>query len=971
MKKESFTSLIIFLISLATVYAQEWMPLGADDFKQLSFSKGMNPSLAVDTNGIPYIAIYDCGNNLGAYGAGNGGPVYLPGECLVVKRFNGTYWENVGNPMDTRELDLSQTNGTVSCVGGRGHIGSINSPEYGKARLVTLKFDPVSNYPYISFSAGDVMPDGPRTYRYFDGDSWIELPSNLSLAGPGSHDTSPSDFDVYNGQVTAIQRDALGPRCLRYNNGSWSLFGSSLRLDPAPGTWGIPFFSFPSIDRDSEGRILAGFSSYWYDNTTAQKRDLTVFVRTYEQSFGADWQVAGPFHVTNDVRSPAASGTGGIFQSSNCATVRFDHENNIYVAYSESRKNYRLLIKKLVNNEWQFVGDTNGISLGGVGTQSSTDPTLSNSNSPYRNKNMVSLQFDQFNNPFVCFVDAGKGSRVVVKRFENGVWDFVGDTMGVSPAQAEFPNMVFTKDDVIYVSYQNAQSGKAFVRRLNGQNWDYVGESSAMGDFPEEYVTRTDLALDYTDKPYLAYVDRARGNRAVVMRYEANSWSVVGNPEEISGQADSISIEVSSSGHPIISFKDLSDNFKAKVYRFNGNNWQALGASGASSSAAFSLELEIDNADIPHIAYLDPSNNNGITCRKFIGGSWVDVGTPGFPLTQLRPKFLRFSIDPVSGIPHVAFSFLINSIIGYSGSIPIYGLAQIDNYVMAFSSGAWSLVTQNPYTSNLLKPMAFDVSGGAAYVLMNGYNGDSTKVCQVIGGTFQEVGSFVAAQSGSIIVGSDNLPKIVLNDPNKWGGDSFLVPLATQLCMDYWQVPSCSALYTTNTLLYKRCGGSVFSYDGSEWVSLPSPITSSDFNFSATSTVPTAAGEVMSPTIRQSSNGDLYIAYSSGFPFVKGYDFNQIVTSNDGNLRGSSEKYFELKVFPNPSSDRFTVEMIGWDGLTQLTVVDAVGRIMLSSSFMVKGTTLQSLDLSHYPSGFYMLRLQTQTGTVTRKLVKE
>ncbi len=960
-------------IQILTARAQQWIPLGADDFKQLSFSKGMNPSLAVDTNGIPYIALYDCGNNLGTYGSGNGGQVYLPGECLVVKRFNGTYWENVGNPMDTRELTGDQTQGTVRCVGGWGHYGSSTSPDYGKARLVTLKFDPVTNYPYISFHAGYMgQDDGLRTYRYFDGASWVELPST-GLATVGSDKTSPSDFDVYNGQVTAIQRDALGPKCLRYSNGGWSLFGSSLRLDPAPGTWNFGFFNFPSIDRDSEGRIVAGFSSFWQQSSSPvlQKQDGTVFVRTYEQSFGADWQVAGPFHVTNDVRSLTASGTG-MFQSSNCATVRFDRENNIYVAYSESRKNYRLLVKKLVNNEWQFVGDTNGISIGGVGTQSSTDLSTTNSNSPYRNKNMVSLQFDQFNNPFVCFIDAGKGSRVVVQRYENGVWDFVGDTMGVSPAQSEFSNMVFTKDDVIYVSYQNAQSGKAFVRRFNGQSWDYVGESSAMGDFPEEYVTSTDLALDFNDKPYLAYVDRASGNRAVVMRYEANSWSLVGNPEEILGQADSISVEVSSSGHPIISFKDLSDNFRAKVYRFNGSNWQILGASGASSAAAFSLELEIDNADIPHIAYLDPSNNNGITCRKFVGGSWVDVGTPGFPLTQLRPTFLMFSIDPVSGIPYVTFSFLINSIIGYSGSTPIYALAQIDNYVMAFSSGAWSLVTPNPYSSNLLKPMAFDVSGGAAYVLMNGYNGGSTKVCQVVGGAFQELGTFVAAQSGSIIVGTDNLPKVVLNDPNSWGGESFLVPLDPQLCLAYGQVPSCSALYTTNAGGYARCGGSVFSYDGIEWVSHPSPIsTSGEFNFSATSTVPTAAGAVMSPTIRQGANGNLYIAYSSGFPFVKGYDFNQIITSNDGDLDRNNGKDFGLKVFPNPSSDRFAVEMIGWDGLTQLTVVDAVGRIMLSSSIVIKGPTLQSLDLTHCASGIYMLRIEGAKGTRGMKLVKE
>jgi hypothetical protein len=74
----------------------------------------------------------------------------------------------------------------------------------------------------------------------------------------------------------------------------------------------------------------------------------------------------------------------------------------------------------------------------------------------------------------------------------------------------------------------------------------------------------------------------------------------------------------------------------------------------------------------------------------------------------------------------------------------------------------------------------------------------------------------------------------------------------------------------------------------------------------------------------------------------------------------------EIQLHPNPSSGIFTVNVPDQSNI-QASVFDALGKLVSTSNEI--GTF--NLDLSEVPVGIYTLRLDTESGTVTKKLVRE
>jgi hypothetical protein len=107
-------------------------------------------------------------------------------------------------------------------------------------------------------------------------------------------------------------------------------------------------------------------------------------------------------------------------------------------------------------------------------------------------------------------------------------------------------------------------------------------------------------------------------------------------------------------------------------------------------------------------------------------------------------------------------------------------------------------------------------------------------------------------------------------------------------------------------------------------------------------------------TVRTDSAGVLY-----GWNFVDKFELSH--------TNGLEETLnLSIKVAPNPSSGIFTVNVPDQINI-QSSVFDALGKLVTTSS--EKGTF--NLDLSDMPVGIYTLRLDTESGTVTKKLVRE
>jgi pectinesterase len=80
-----------------------------------------------------------------------------------------------------------------------------------------------------------------------------------------------------------------------------------------------------------------------------------------------------------------------------------------------------------------------------------------------------------------------------------------------------------------------------------------------------------------------------------------------------------------------------------------------------------------------------------------------------------------------------------------------------------------------------------------------------------------------------------------------------------------------------------------------------------------------------------------------------------------------------MSVYPNPTPDgRLTVELTGYRKASELTVLNALGQVVFSAAVPASnGRTAQSVNLTQLASGVYVLRVKTEGGLDTRRVVKQ
>jgi hypothetical protein len=72
------------------------------------------------------------------------------------------------------------------------------------------------------------------------------------------------------------------------------------------------------------------------------------------------------------------------------------------------------------------------------------------------------------------------------------------------------------------------------------------------------------------------------------------------------------------------------------------------------------------------------------------------------------------------------------------------------------------------------------------------------------------------------------------------------------------------------------------------------------------------------------------------------------------------------KVYPNPASTQLTVEIEGQASYENLELFDAMGRVVVRESLNDSGKN--TIDLSHVPSGMYVVRLLGKAQQATESL---
>ena len=92
-----------------------------------------------------------------------------------------------------------------------------------------------------------------------------------------------------------------------------------------------------------------------------------------------------------------------------------------------------------------------------------------------------------------------------------------------------------------------------------------------------------------------------------------------------------------------------------------------------------------------------------------------------------------------------------------------------------------------------------------------------------------------------------------------------------------------------------------------------------------------------------------------------------VVTASMKPLAGTA-----LSVYPNPTPDgNIRVELTGYRKAAELTVLNALGQVVFAVTVPASaGTTTQPVNLTQLASGIYLLRVKTDGGLDTRRVVK-
>ena len=132
--------------------------------------------------------------------------------------------------------------------------------------------------------------------------------------------------------------------------------------------------------------------------------------------------------------------------------------------------------------------------------------------------------------------------------------------------------------------------------------------------------------------------------------------------------------------------------------------------------------------------------------------------------------------------------------------------------------------------------------------------------------------------------------------------------------------------------------------------------------------------------------GELPIPVRYGHKFVGWYLFNRMITEETiwiypenfttiakwtvADAIEEIQNEDVVQIFPNPTTGQLRIESNkGINPLVSVEVFDVMGK-KVSSNHLIPTSSNHLINISHLANGIYFLKIQTETGEVTRKVVK-
>lgn len=609
MLRSCFT-LLIFLLSLLSVKAQNWVAVGTDDFAQVTLSGTSEPSLYADSANSLYIVYIDT-----SYG------IPTAPKRILVRKNSGTGWATIGQyiTQGNTYFDHAVTPGGKVLLAldssGAGNIFIILKQfdgsnwttlglPYAATGLAPLKLrlDPLGN-PYLLWGT---------TYPFVlkhDGNAWTQT-------GPAVNTiTAVNEFDL------AI--DSTGTPYIAYNDALYNNNVSVARL--TGNTWvniGSPGFGGASISNDI---------AIHNDTVYLASGISTGNIRLFD---GTSWQTLAT--LSGQARPKLAFDTAG-----NCFVQVMN--NNHLAVYNVNANGATLA--GYVSVGTQFT-QRQGIAVAGSVYIFGQDNDRGGKTRVWRLANTglvedypATIEPFHGSKPYHGLLADNDGELYVVKdhaptlsnsggvaKWNGTSWQLLSVSMYNVGGPVTFG--VDTADRIYRLDINSSPTPNQLINRFIGVAW-----SSFNTTFSNTNSSWGSFAIDDNNKVYVAYVDNTffGGNRIRVKESAGNSWQDVSlsTPFISTGVAQHTITIVDSLNRPLVLFREAVTGELVLKY-FDGANWLSFGSSvDTIADTDYNLALTPDNE--PVVAYRKLVNGNlRPVVRKYDGTGWVTLGTAGF-----------------------------------------------------------------------------------------------------------------------------------------------------------------------------------------------------------------------------------------------------------------------------------------------------------------------------------------------------
>ena len=265
-------------------------------------------------------------------------------------------------------------------------------------------------------------------------------------------------YIAYNDETTGDRKMSVS----KFNGSNWELVGTQGFSDGE--------IQFPQMAFDSNDVPYVVYRDF------ANGHDATV------QKFnGTDWEPVGEVGFTE----------AGAW----CTSIILDHDDVPYVSYMDWANGQKISVDRFVEGAWEAVGNP-GFSIGEAWT--------------------TNMGVDANNVPHVIYDDQGDSDNSYLKRWNGSSWETLGGG-SISGNGGLSPDFVFDQSNNIYTVYQDydISQAPASVKKLIGNNWEYIGEAGFAGT----NCQFTSIAIDNDGAIFVSYVEMYNGQALTVAKY--------------------------------------------------------------------------------------------------------------------------------------------------------------------------------------------------------------------------------------------------------------------------------------------------------------------------------------------------------------------------------------------------------------------------------------------------------------------